>query len=68
MVSLGKSVFLLIKLFRYGFVNIVPILFLLPSPANALILVFEDYFLRQVVKEKHPNKMQVSLPSLLLGL
>lgn len=59
---------MLVKLFPYCFMNIVHILFVFPSPANGLILAFEEYFLRRVVKENHPNKMQVSLPSLLLGL
>lgn len=68
MIDFKGSIFLVIKIFPYCFMNIVHILFVSHSPANGLILALEDCCLRQIVKGKHPNKMQVSLPSLLFGL
>lgn len=68
MIDFKESIFLVIQISPYCFMNIVNILFVSPSPADGLILALEDYCLRQVVKDKHPNKMQVSLPSLLFGL
>lgn len=68
MIDFKESIFLVIKIFPYCFMNIVHILFVSPSPADGLILALEDCCLRQVIKDNHPNKMQVSLLSLLFGL
>lgn len=69
MIDFKESIFLVIKIFPYCFMNIVHILFVSQiQPADGLILALEDYCLRQVIKDNHPNKMQVSLPSLLFGL